>query len=143
VAFRRDSYTCSFSNGSERFDAENGATGNKYLDWLEQWISQFPQGFVHAWVGDQIVGQLEFRIRPEGIGYVNLFYLTPATRGAGFGDQLHDYVTSTFKAAMIPLVRLSVAPTNPRAMAYYKKHGWRDTGPRTDGPDVQLFELLV
>jgi hypothetical protein len=87
VEFRRDSYACSFPDGSERFDAENGATGNKYLDWLGQRISQFLQGFVHTWAADQIVGQLEFRIRSEGIGYVNLFYLTPTARGAGFSNQ--------------------------------------------------------
>ena len=85
VRFRRDSYACSFEDGLERFAAENGADGADYLTWLAKRIKEFPAGCVHAWLGDRIVGQIESRLREDGSGKVNLFYLVPDAAGARFG----------------------------------------------------------
>lgn len=66
--------------GAESFDQQNGADGSGYISWLRDRLGEFPQGCVHAWDGDRIVGQLEFRKRADGTGYVNLFYLVPDVR---------------------------------------------------------------
>jgi ribosomal protein S18 acetylase RimI-like enzyme len=138
VRFRRDSFACSFTD-PERFDRENGPDGRVYLDWLAARIAEFPQGFIHAWLKDEIVGQIE--MRPRGsppIGYINLFYLIPTLRGTGLGESLHRYALSVFAGTL----QLSVSPSNGRAIAFYRKHGWKDLGPRPGHADVHLMELI-
>ena len=143
VTFRRDSYACSFPDGAERFNRMEGAGGSEYLAWLRERLAELPAGCVHAWDGDRIVGQLELRLREDGTGYANLFYLIPEVRGTGRGRELHDYVVSVFRRLGVSLVRLSVSPTNTQAIAYYGKCGWRDTGPREGHPQVHLLELSI
>src|SRR4051812_1334309 len=94
IQFRRDSYFCSFGAG-EAFDpATGGATG--YLDRLRQRLAALPEGIVHAWRGNRIVGQIEARVASDAAGgYVNLFYLTAEERGRGAGDELHAHVSAS------------------------------------------------
>ena len=40
-------------------------------------------------------------------------------------------------------MQLSVSPTNARALAYYRKHGWRDLGLRPGRDNVHLWERDV
>jgi ribosomal protein S18 acetylase RimI-like enzyme len=122
VQFRRDAMACSFPNGEQIFDAENGTKAEKYLTWLAQQRQDFSQGFVHVWQVKQIVGQIEMAPRQEGrIGYVTLLYLIPEMRGIGLGQDLHQYVVKTFRSVGINRVQLSVSKSNPRALAYYHK----------------------
>src|SRR5690348_16579889 len=68
VAFRRDSYICSFGSDSTFGD------GAAYLEWLADHIAKHPAGHVHVWKGERIIGQIEMLIRrgaPDE-GYVNL-----------------------------------------------------------------------
>ena len=142
VRFRRDSYFCSFGEG-EAFDPSSGGVAG-YLERLRERLATLPEGIVHVWRVDAIVGQIEAQIPPAlGTGYVNLFYLVPEVRGSGIGDQLHAYVVSLFSRRSVPSARLSVSPTNARALRYYAKHGWRDLGPRPDHPTVHLMELVI
>ncbi len=105
-------------------------------------VAEFPDGYVHVWQGGEIAGQLEMLPRPElGFGMVNLVYLVPACRGGPLSDALHDYIEATLRRYGMPKARLSVSPTNQRAIRYYLKHGWRDLGPRPDRPYVHAFEL--
>jgi ribosomal protein S18 acetylase RimI-like enzyme len=141
VAFRRDSYVCSF--GSDRlFVEENGADARGYIEWLAARIVQFPEGHVHVWLRGQIIGQIEMTIGPQ-TGYVNLFYLRPDARGLGIGGALHDYAVAILQRYHVPLAGLSVSPTNQRAIKYYQRHGWRDQGPRAGAPHVHELELRV
>lgn len=137
VAFRRDSYICSFGSDT--------AMGNvdQYLTWLAERIANHPKGHVHLWRDDSIVGQIEMLIRPgfPPHGYVNLLYLVPALRGCGLGDALHRYVVDFMSARGAPFIRLSVSPDNLRAMAYYRKHSWQDRGPRMTNHSVHVMEL--
>jgi ribosomal protein S18 acetylase RimI-like enzyme len=143
VRFRRDSFACSFA-GAGRFDREYGPGGEAYLEWLATRIAEFPQGFVHIWRSGEIIGQIEGRPRGEPpVGYVNLFYLAPALRGRGLGLSLHQYAVSIFKSAGVETLELSVSPSNGRAVAFYRKHGWRDLGPRENHPEVHLMELSL
>jgi len=138
VTFRRDSYLCSFAT-DEAFAVEG------YLPWLRERIARQPLGHVHAWSGQQIVGQLEMIVQATSppTGYVNLFYLAPECRGLGLGVALHEYVVEFMRQGGVELASLSVSPTNARALAYYRKHGWRDRGPRPDDASVRRMELSI
>lgn len=144
VAFRRDSFACSFGDDA-RFVQESGPDGAGYLEWLRGRIAEFPEGHVHVRRDRDIVGQMEMRVR-DGVPaflYVNLFYAVPAARGTGIGNVLHRYAVSLCRDQGITLARLRVSPSNRRALAYYRKHGWRDLGPSPTHPDVHAMELDV
>src|SRR5262245_21752125 len=90
VAFRHDSYICSF--GEDNFFKEDGPNGVHYIEWLRLRATKFPDGYVHAWYGDKIVGQMEMQILEDPrCGYVNLFYLVEEMRGSGVSWELQDY----------------------------------------------------
>ena len=139
VAFRRDSYICSFGT-DEAFGQVDS-----YLDWLRERISRQPRGHVHIWNGASLIGQLEMLVQQTSPvrGYINLFYLVPEMRGRGFGDAIQHYAIEHMRAGGARFVRLSVSPTNTRAISYYLKHSWRDLGPRPDDASVRLMELLL
>jgi GNAT superfamily N-acetyltransferase len=141
IEFRRDSYICSFGN-DQIFVEENGADGSAYLDWLAARIQQFPEGHVHAWQGDAIVGQIEMIIGSRG-GYINLFYLRPESRGQGLGGELHAYAVALLRRYRVTVAGLSVSPTNEPAVRYYQRHGWLDRGPRPGAPHVHEMELAI
>jgi ribosomal protein S18 acetylase RimI-like enzyme len=144
VQFRRDAMVCSFEDGAERFDQESGAEGQQYLDWLRQRIAEFPEGYVHVVENGQIVGQIEMNLRgQQTLAYVHLLYLIPEARDRGLGAQIHEYVMQVFQQMGVIKAQLSVSPSNPRAMAFYQKHGWQDLGPHPGQPEVHLMELAV
>jgi ribosomal protein S18 acetylase RimI-like enzyme len=141
VLFRRDSYFCSFGEG-EAFEATGGAVG--YLELLRERHALLPEGIVHVWRNDHIIGQIEAQLPSNAPGgYVNLFHLVPEERDRGTGALLQEYVVSLFTRRGVSSLRLSVSPTNARAMRFYAKHGWRDLGPRPDYVRVHLMELCV
>lgn len=139
VAFRRDSYICSFG-ADEAFGA-----AEDYLEWLRKRIIAYPRGHVHAWCDGDIVGQLEMRTFPEHPvrGYINLFYLVPEARGLGLGDALHQYAYTFMRDRGARRAGLHVSPTNARALGYYRKHGWRDCGPKLGDSSVHVMELDI
>lgn len=142
VDFRRDSFICSF--GYDQGIIRSNSDEKRYLEWLRMRISEWPEGAVHLWHQDRIIGQLEMRQRQApGLAYVNLFYLVCEARGYTAGDMLHSYALAQCRKRHLSLVQLSVSPTNARALAYYRKHGWIDKGPRPDSQDVHLMERPV
>jgi ribosomal protein S18 acetylase RimI-like enzyme len=135
VEFRRDSYVCSFGDAAG-FDEE------KYLAWLTCRIAEFPQGHLHVWQNDRIVGQIEMRPRgTPAVGYISLFYLIPHARGSGLSEALHNHAVEVFGSLGILKLQLSVSPSNSRAVAFYRKHGWQDLGLRPGHDNVHLMEL--
>jgi ribosomal protein S18 acetylase RimI-like enzyme len=142
VVFRRDSYLCSF--GRDGFFDEAGPDGAEYIEWLRARAVRFPDGHVHAWYGDKIVGQMEMHILEEPRrGYVNLFYLVREMRGMGVSHELQGYAMAFMRRHGVQLAQLSVSPTNARALAFYRKQGWRDLGLRPGRDDVNLMECDV
>jgi GNAT superfamily N-acetyltransferase len=137
--FLCETFVASYGS-AEEFEVMGGAPA--YREGLRARIAEFPDGYVHVWQGAELAGQLEMLPRPElGFGMVNLVYLVPARRGGPLSDALHDYIESTLRRYGMPKARLSVSPMNQRAIRYYRKHGWRDLGPRPDRPYVHAFEL--
>jgi ribosomal protein S18 acetylase RimI-like enzyme len=142
VAYRRDSYLCSF--GEDGFFQEAGPNGVHYIERLRLRIAKFPDGYVHAWHGDKIAGQMEMQILEEPRrGYVNLFYLVKEMRGTGVSGELQDYAMDFMRRHGVQVAQLSVSPTNARALDFYRKHGWRDLGLRPGRDNVNLMECDV
>ena len=144
IHFSEDAYTASFVN-ADKFHKEDGKGSERYLAWLKEKIENDPRSCMHIWSGEEIIGQLvleQFKFDRE-IGYVNLYYLIPEKRGLGLSRHLDEYACLYLKSLGLSRARLSVSPTNRRALAYYKKQGWRDIGPRPDHPEVNLMEKKI
>ena len=126
---RAETFAVSFDTDA-LFWAEAGPQGEFYLAALKERMEYLPGSCVHAWIGDDIVGMLELKpsARDSGVGYVNTFYLLPAFRGQGLTDALEDYIKDYFTGQGMTTVSLTVSPDNRRAVAYYRKHGWKDMG---------------
>jgi ribosomal protein S18 acetylase RimI-like enzyme len=142
VAFQHDSYLCSF--GEDIFFNGAGPDDAHYLERLRLRLASFPDGCVHAWHGGRIVGQVEMQILEEPRrGYVNLFYLVEEMRGSGVSGELQDYAMDFMRRHGVQTAQLSVSPTNARALAFYRRHGWRDIGPRPGRDHLHLMECSV
>ena len=141
IAFSRDAFVCSFGS-DERFLAEAGPGFRAHLDALRRDVQREPGGFVHVWSDGEIVGEILIRLPPEeDQGYVSLLYLKAEHRGTGTADELHTYVESYFRDRGRRRLRLSVSPTNVRAIRFYTRHGWKDCGPRPGNEHVNSMEL--
>ena len=135
VAFRADVFAISFAD-PERFWREFGASGERYLAWLREEIRKYPDGQLHAWLGEEVVGQIEMRPLADDptCGYVFLYYVVPAWRGTGIAALLDSQAVAWLRAQGCRRARLSVSETNARAIRFYRRQGWRDTGPRPGKP---------
>jgi aminoglycoside 6'-N-acetyltransferase len=143
IAFRRDSFHASFGT-HEGCDEEMGADGSLYLAKLRARMAQVPEGNCHVWHGGTIIGQTEMRFADDpGKGYVNLFYLTPEWRHRGLGRLLHDHAVSVFSARGCSAIRLSVSRSNERALAFYRRLGWKRLGFRPHKEAVDVMELAL
>ncbi|MBD2094662.1 GNAT family N-acetyltransferase [Trichocoleus sp. FACHB-591] len=140
VAFREDSYVCSFGS-AELFHGADGKGAERYVNWLCEKMKRFPGGCIHVWSGSEIIGQMEMgRFRSDAsLGYVNLYYVTARWRGTGVASLLDEYATAFFKRLSLHSARLSVTPTNTRAVEFYLRHGWKDLGPRENAPEVHYM----
>ncbi|WP_048695982.1 GNAT family N-acetyltransferase [Catenovulum maritimum] len=96
VQFRKDTHLVSFGHTKD-FDTARQA---KVFHLFQQ---DWPLGLLHVWLGDEIIGQVEFTTpikQADGSywGYVYLFYLKPDYRGRGIGQQIHDFVIQKMQA---------------------------------------------
>lgn len=144
VHFRAESFVESFGS-AERFFRAAGEDAQAYLEGLRLKNREWPGSCVHAWLNDEIVGQIEVRRDRTAASraHVLLYYLRSDLRGRGFGDQLDAYVLDLCRAAGIHTTSLRVSETNGPAMAYYLKHGWLDRGQDPENPDVRVMERVV
>lgn len=134
-AQRRDSFVASFGSDGA-FDED------KYLRYLARLVGRLPNAVSFALIGEEVAGQVEAQVLPDGTGYVNLYYLAPGLRGLGLGEQLHRYVVALLRGQGVTTAELAVSPTNARALSFYEKHGYRTLGLRPDGePPVLEMRL--
>ena len=96
-----------------------------YLPWLARRVEEFPDGHLLAFLENDCVGQLELQV-PYGKsdGYVNLFCVTRAFRGKGFGRLLHDRAEQYFRSWEATTIELDVHPANHRALRFYLGAGY-------------------
>ncbi len=139
IQFRKDSFAISFG------DASGFGDEGKYLEWLEEKITDYPNGFVMVEQGNKLIGQLELSTKEyEGrnIGYVNLYYLVPESRGNGVGKELHRYALKFFENHGINEFHLRVSPTNTTALKFYQKLGMEEIGPELNGKVIRMKGFL-
>lgn len=134
IRFRRDSFEVSFGDAVDFDEAD-------YLQWLKEMVNDYPEGFVMVEEEGELIGQLELSIREydgASIGYVNLYYLIPASRGNGRGEELHIYAKDFFKSRHVTEFHLRVAPSNTPAIKFYRKIGMKEVGPEVDGKVIRM-----
>jgi ribosomal protein S18 acetylase RimI-like enzyme len=144
VGFRRDAYVATFGT-QEGMEAEMGADNSSYVAQIRHRIAELPEGNVHLWDGERIVGQAEMRLVEEdaSLGYVNLFYVIPELRGLGLGRVLHRHAVRVFSRLGKRAIRLSVSERNAQALAFYRKLGWREAGSRPHREAMRVLELAL
>jgi GNAT superfamily N-acetyltransferase len=96
-----------------------------------------------AWVG--IVGAALDPRRPT-VAHVFSMYVTPDHRGAaaGVGRLLIDVAISWARGTDAEILRLDANEVNKRALAFYRRLGWTETGkltPFRDDPSTMLVEM--
>ncbi|WP_226582778.1 GNAT family N-acetyltransferase [Halobacillus litoralis] len=134
IEFRKDAFMVSFGNLV-------GFHERKYETYVKEKIRKFPEGFVLAEEGREVIGQLELSVqmfKNRRIGYVHLFYLTPKSRGKGYSKALQSYAMQFFHAHQINEYHLRVAPGNGRALRFYEKNGMTEIGPELHGKVIRM-----
>lgn len=139
IKFREDSFRASFPGSNDWKELWNP---DEYANWIQQHAARFPDGAVHIWFENTIIGQLEFSYG-NGKAHVNLHYLAPTYRGSGLAQQAHDHIANTLRAHHCKHATLRASPTNLRALSFYAKTGWQDLGQDPDYPQVHRFELIL
>ena len=144
LQFAADAILESFGS-YDRFHEEDGKGSKRYKDWLKERLTSDPTCSVLVRFESKIIGQVTTGTwKPDpSIGYVNLYYLIPGMRDRGFGDFLERYAVQHLKGFGFSSARLSVSPTNPRALRFYQRNGWRDLGPRPGLEHVNLMEKYL
>lgn len=142
--FHREMYLVAFGT-DEGLEEEMGPGEARYLQQLRDRIAAWPEGNVHAWHGDAIVGQLEMRLldNEPHVGYVSLVFVEPAHRAQGLGRLLVEHAVQAARARDMRLLRLSVALTNVPAMMFYKRLGWHVVGSRPNVQPMAIMELDI
>ena len=75
-------------------------------------------------------------------GRIVFLALTEALRGQRLGSQLLGQAVSRFRAEGCNRVTLAVSPRNERALAFYRRYGFRETG-QTPGATENLIEMAL
>jgi ribosomal protein S18 acetylase RimI-like enzyme len=91
--------------------------------------------FVVAVVDGEVAGYYS-------LGENNYFwhlYVDPKFQRRGVGDALHDAALAAIRARGFDTAKLDVAAANEKAVRFYRKHGWCETGRDT----YDNLELIV
>lgn len=107
-------------------------------------------GLVHGvFDGTRPLGMAALRIMPfaraRHRAEVGPFYVVPEAQGTGAADLLMEALVTHARALGVTQLELSVAADNPRAVRFYKRHGFRQEGrlPNAvmmpEGPQTDLF----
>ena len=129
--FLRDGFRISFGNDPLAWPNNLGQmTEESYRKIIEKKLAIHPDINVHVWENETVIGQIEMSVKKDDpkVGYVNFYYLIPEKRGKGFSSLLDEYATEKLKAIGCSRIELTVEPSNQRAIAFYKKQGWREKG---------------
>ena len=117
-------------------------TDRQYLARLRQKIAAEPRFAVHAWKGDEIVGEvlLDRYYHDPSAGWVNRHYVVEAERGTGAAEELDAYTEQIFTELGLTRAYVATFPQNERAIRFYLRQGWTDLGPPAWQPRVHLLE---
>lgn len=113
-----------------------------YLDIARARAAKNPLAVCEAMRDGAHAGLLELDLErgaDEGAGLIAFYYMAEPFRGRGLAVQLIGQATSVFRALGRKKLRLRVAEENVRAIGFYKKFGFRQTGVS----DGALGKLIV
>lgn len=145
-SFLRDALKISFGDDPLKWPNNLGTLLEKnYIEIIERKLVKDPLTVVHAWLGNEIIGQIESSLKKDDphSGYVSLYYLIPKNRGFGFGSQLDDFTTERLARLGCQRIQLTVEPSNIQALKFYRKHGWISKGLHPSYEDGILMEKLL
>ena len=143
IEFQKDAVAISFGS-EDSFWEEDGQGDRRYIDWLKKKDPKKFRAF-HIWKGCEIIGQIELDLlfnEDETWGYVRLYYLKKEYRGKGYSKILDDFAVDFFLKLDLKRAKLSVSPTNIRAIKFYEKNGWVNKGPRLSKEHSNLIHLM-
>lgn len=85
--------------------------------------------------GDAAVGFVDVFTMPKkpGCGFMRFCYVVPERRGCGVSDRIIDYCVELMSEYGCSEILLDVRAGNPRAVAFYARHGWVVREEREDG----------
>jgi ribosomal protein S18 acetylase RimI-like enzyme len=144
VDFSEDAFVCSFGT-AERFWAEAGRDGRKWVARLKDKVELDPRTAVNARLDGDVVGQVVLGTSETELeaGHVNLYYLIPTCRGRGLGPQLDAYAVGVLRDQGYRRATLNVSPSNGSAVRFYLRCGWLPRGPRPDAPYVDTMDRVL
>lgn len=90
-------------------------------------------------VPDGRIAGYAFLVAGEGVADLLRLYVDAAWHGRGVGPALLEAAIEAWAARGLPRLRLTVWERNPRAIAFYRRHGFVETGTTTFmvGTDAQ------
>ena len=105
-----------FSQWADRYKNKMSSRIDK-----DQWF------YIHVWESSQIIGQLEFRSfsKEQHVGYIHFFFVIKELRGSEAAKLIHRYVVEQMSRQGCNGAVLSVNHLNARALAFYKRLGWK------------------
>lgn len=144
IAFGRDLLFTATGN-HVRFIEKFGADGTGYAGWISSKLAQEPGCALFAChdgrpAGMVVTGRFD---QDETIGWIHHFYLEPAWRGRGVGDDLEAKAIDMLRERGFRTIRLAVSQTNHAARRFYARHGWADAGPRAAVPGHRYMEKII
>jgi ribosomal protein S18 acetylase RimI-like enzyme len=84
-----------------------------------------------AFVGGALAGYLHIRGQPQDDDVeINALYVAPAMQGQGIGTALLEIASAHSRLADARFITLDVWEENPRAIAFYRRHGFEIAGKR-------------
>lgn len=88
-----------------------------------------PWALCQAMLGEEPAGLVQLDpAASRRAGHVAFLYLLPEFRGQGLGIQLVGQAVSFFRARGKSRLELAVSPANGRALAFYRRYGFAETG---------------
>jgi probable phosphoglycerate mutase len=121
----------------------NGFSAEGYWRSAQSHAKDEPQCLVKALRGDDFVGLIDLspnRGKTESAGWISLLYIAPEYRGQHYAAQLLGHAVCLFRDMGRQSLRLHVAETNDRAIAFYEHNGFSCTGGET-GAFGRLLEM--
>jgi ribosomal protein S18 acetylase RimI-like enzyme len=113
------------------------------MSWLDAYVGLLPEASIAdapAMIDRAIAKRFdEFVVAildGEVAGYYSLgegnyfwhLYVDPAFQRRGIGAALHDAALAAIRARGFETAKLDVATANEKAVRFYRRHGWRETG---------------
>ena len=109
-------------------------------------MAQDPMALTVAMAGQEPAGVLQLdpqRDREEGVGFLSLYYMTPAFRFRGLGVQLLGQAVSFYRGLGRTSLRLRCAPDGA-ARQFYEKHGFLKSAEGQIGPlSLDVLETYI